>query len=83
MPQDLTDTDSLKRANWMPLSHIYNRRVLTIMKECKEGLNDIKIKDLFKLKEHKYKGTMFAIIRPRKEIARESMTHAQRSSSLQ
>ena len=59
----------------MPLSHIYNRRVLTIMTECKEGLKDARIIYLFKLKEHKYKGTMFAMIRPRKEIARESIRY--------
>ena len=75
MPQDLNDSDSLKQANWMPLSHIYNGRVLTIMKACKEGLKDARIRDLFKLKEHKHKGTMFVMIRPRKEIARESIRY--------
>ena len=40
MPQDLNDSNSLKGANWMSLSHIYNKRVLTIMKECKKGLKD-------------------------------------------
>ena len=45
------------------------------MKECKEGLKDTRIRDLVKLKEHKYKGTMFAMIRPRKEIARESIRY--------
>ena len=70
MPQDLNDSDSLKRVNWMPLSHIYNSRILTIMEECKEGLKDTRIRDLFKLKEHKYMGTIFAMIRHRKETAR-------------
>ena len=59
----------------MSLSHIYNRRVLTIMKERKEGLKDTRVRDLFRLKGHKYKGTMFAMIRPRKEIARESIRY--------
>ena len=45
------------------------------MKECKEGLKDARIRDLFKLKEHKHKGTMFVMIRPRKEIARESIRY--------
>ena len=45
------------------------------MKECKEGLKDARIRDLLKLKEHKYKGTMFGMIRPRKEIERESIRY--------
>ena len=75
MLQDLNDSDSLKQANWMPLSHLYNRIVLTIMKEYKEGLKDERIRDLFKLMEHKHKGTMFVMIRPRKEIARECIRY--------
>ena len=80
MPQDLNDSDSLKQANWMPLSHIYNRRVLTIMKECKEGLKDARIRDLFKLKEHKYKGTMFDKTQERDS---KRIYKIQRSSSLE
>ena len=45
------------------------------MKECKEGLKDARIRNLFKLKEHKHKGRMFVMIRPRKEIARESIRY--------
>ena len=46
------------------------------MKECKEGLKDTRIRNLFKLKEHKYKGTMFTTFcKSRREIARESIRY--------
>ena len=45
------------------------------MKECKEEAKDTRVRELFKVKEHRYKGTTFEIIRPRKEIGRETIRY--------
>tara|TARA_B100001146_G_C16162045_1_gene426112 strand:- start:171 stop:902 length:732 start_codon:yes stop_codon:yes gene_type:complete len=73
LPKELDDYSSLERANWLPLNHIYNRRLLIIMKECKDGIKDERIRSLFKIKEHQRKGCLFEMIRPRKEIGRETV----------
>ena len=45
--KELPDEESLKRANWQPLSYIYKRRLLTIMHKVHYNTGDKSIQALF------------------------------------
>ena len=47
LSKELPDEESLKRANWQPLSHIYKRRLLTIMHKVHFNTGDKSIQALF------------------------------------
>ena len=47
LPKELSDEESLKRANWQPLSYIYKRRLFAIMHKVHYNTGDKSIQALF------------------------------------
>ena len=74
LPKDHDTEVTLERAGWPPLSYIYKKRIITIMHGCFHGRYDHRIAEMLNVNQRKRIGkeNNFQIIRPKKEIGRNS-----------
>jgi len=65
--------DSLNKANWKPLNYLYNRRLESYMFDVYKDNTDPGLQNLFKPSRSRRSASNFEVIRPLKEIDRDTL----------
>eukprot|EP00794_Sanderia_malayensis_P020945 gene20947-22997_t len=79
LPRDLSNDESLARANWQPISLLYKRRLLTLMYQIYHGTADKSIAQMFQKKDPEKQSTrnkgQFEVKRYNAKSGRNSFTY--------
>ena len=79
LPRDLSNEESLARANWQPISLLYKRRLLTLMYQIYHGTADKSITQMFQKKDPDIQRTrnkrQFEVKRYNTKTGRNSFTY--------
>ena len=73
IPRGTNTQDSLNKANWKPLKYLYNRRLASFMFDIYKNNTDPRLLNLFKTRRSKRSTSNFEVIRPLKEIDRDTL----------
>ena len=79
LPRNLSNEESLARANWQPISFLYKRRLLTLMHQIYHGTADKSIAQMFQKKDPEKQRTrnklQFEVKRYNTKTGRNSFTY--------
>jgi len=73
IPKRTNMQDSLNKANWKLLKYLYNRRLASFMFDVYKETTDPRLQNLFKPSRSRRSASNFEVIRPLKEIERDTL----------